>query len=303
VGAARFLRGLIRRIDPGDLAVVVNTADDDVFHGLHVSPDVDTAVYTLAGLADPVRGWGRRGDTFRCIGALEGLGQPGWFRLGDLDLAMHVARTERLRAGWTLSRATATFARSLGVRATVLPMTNAAVRTWIHTSRGRLPFQEYLVRRGGRDAVRRIEIAGLRGARPAPGVLGAISKARVVILPPSNPLVSIHPILGVPGVRRALRRRSRLAIAISPIVGGRAVRGPLVQMLRGLGRPASATGVATLYRGLADVFVLDERDRKEAGAIRNLGFEVLTLDTVMNTPTAAARLASAVLERVDPGAP
>jgi LPPG:FO 2-phospho-L-lactate transferase len=300
VGAARFLRGLIRRTDPRRLAVVVNTADDDVFFGLHVSPDVDTVLYTLAGLADPARGWGRRDDSFACRAALAALGEPVWFALGDRDLATHLFRTERLGRGWSASRVTAALAARHGVVATVRPMTDDPVRTWIHTARGRLSFQEYLVARRARDAVRRIEIAGARRARAAPGVARAIDQADVVLFPPSNPLVSTGPILAIPEIRRAVRRHPGPRVAVSPLVGGRAVRGPLHRMLRGLGRAPSATGVARLYRGLVDVFVLDERDRAEVPAIRALGMDVVVADTLMRDADAAARLASAVLRSVDP---
>lgn len=298
MGAARFLRGLTRRTDPQRLAVVVNTADDDVFFGLHVSPDLDTILYTLAGIADPVRGWGRGDETFDCLESLGRLGEPTWFRLGDRDLATHLFRTERLRRGWTLSRVTAALACRLAVRSMVLPMTDDPVRTRIHTDRGRLAFQDYLVRRRARDGVRRIEIAGARRASAAPGVLAAIRGADVVLFPPSNPLVSTGPILAVPEIARAVRRHPGPRVAIAPLVRGRAVRGPLDRMLRSLGHPVSATGVARLYRGFADVFVLDERDRAEAPAIHALGFEVILADTMMRDAAAAARLASTVLRSV-----
>jgi len=261
VGAARFLAGLIRRTDPRRLTVIGNTGDDEEFFGLHVAPDLDTVVYTLAGLAPRRRGWGLAGDTFACLGALGGLGLPTWFRLGDRDLATHLARTAWLRAGWPLSRVTAALARAHGVRARVLPMTDDRVRTFVHTDRGRLPFQEYLVRRRARGRVTRVEVAGARRARPAPGVLAALAASDALVIAPSNPLVSIGPILAVPGIRRALARRQAPAAAVSPLVGGRAVRGPLHRMLRGLGLEASPTGIARLYQGLVDLLVLDHVDR------------------------------------------
>jgi LPPG:FO 2-phospho-L-lactate transferase len=303
VGAARFLRGLIRRTDERRLSVVVNTADDDVFFGLHVSPDVDTVLYTLGGLADPVRGWGRRDETFAALGALGTLGEPTWFRVGDRDLATHLFRTERLRRGWTPSRVTAALAARYGVRAWVRPMTDATVRTWIHTRRGRLSFQDYLVGRGARDAVRRVEIAGARRATPAPGVVSAIARADVVIFPPSNPLVSTGPILAIPAIRAAVRARRGRRVAVAPIVAGRAVRGPLHRMLRGLGHAASPVDVARLYAGLVDVFVLDVRDRAAAPRVRAFGMDVVLADTLMHDATAAARLASTVLGSVDPQRP
>ena len=187
VGAARFLAGLIRRTDPRRLTVIGNTGDDEEFFGLHVAPDLDTVVYTLAGLAPRRRGWGLAGDTFACLVALGGLGLPTWFRLGDRDLATHLARTAWLRAGWPLSRVTAALARAHGVRARVLPMTDDRVRTFVHTDRGRLPFQEYLVRRRARGRVTRVEVAGARRARPAPGVLAALAASDALVIAPSNP--------------------------------------------------------------------------------------------------------------------
>jgi LPPG:FO 2-phospho-L-lactate transferase len=300
VGGARFLRGLTRRTDDHRLTIVVNTADDETFFGLHVSPDVDTIVYTLAGRADPDRGWGLCGDSFACLEALGALAEPTWFQLGDRDLATHLFRTTRLQAGWSLARVTAALANRHGLVATVLPMSNDRVRTFVHTQRGRRPFQRYLVGDRARGRVRRIEIAGARRARPSPGVLRAIATADVVILTPSNPLVSIGPILAIPAIRRAIVRRRRPTVAISPLVGGRPVRGPLDRMLRGLGHPVSPAGVAALYRGLVDVFVLDRRDRAHAPAVEQLGMRVLVEDTLMHDRAAARRLASRILADVDP---
>jgi LPPG:FO 2-phospho-L-lactate transferase len=299
VGGARFLRGLIRVTDPRHLTVLGNTGDDDEFFGLSVSPDLDTVLYTLAGRADPARGWGVRDDTFACLGALGALGAPTWFQLGDRDLATHLFRTARLRAGWPLSRVTAALARAHRVRARLLPATDDRLRTFVHTGAGRLPFQDYLVRRRGRGRVRRIEIAGARGARPAPGVLAALRGAEAVVIAPSNPLVSVGPILAVPGVRAALARQRRRAAAISPLVGGLPLRGPLHRMLAGLGLERSPRGIARLYRGLVDVFVLDATDRAWAPHVEALGMRALVTDTVMRTPAHAARLAATVLRALD----
>jgi len=295
VGGARFLSGLIRRTDARRLTVIGNTGDDEEFFGLHVAPDLDTVVYTLAGRAHRGRGWGLAGDTFTCLAALGALGLPTWFRLGDRDLVTHLARTAWLRAGWPLSRVTATLARAHGVRAHVLPMTDAPVRTFVHTEHGRLSFQEYLVHRRARGRVRRVEIAGARGARPAPGLLAALAHADAIVIAPSNPLVSIGPILAVPGIRRALARRRAPAAAVSPLVGGRAVRGPLHRMLAGLRLEASPAGIARLYRGLIDVLVLDRVDRAWAPRVEALGVRALVTDTIMRTPARAARLAGVVL--------
>jgi LPPG:FO 2-phospho-L-lactate transferase len=299
VGGARFLRGLTRVTDPRSLTVVGNTGDDEEFFGLHVAPDLDTVVYTLAGRADPVRGWGLRRETFACLGALGTLGAPTWFRLGDRDLATHLVRTARLRAGWRLSRVTAALARAFGVAARVLPMSDDRVRTFVHTERGRLAFQEYLVRDRARGRVRRIEIAGAARARPAPGVLAALRASDAVLIAPSNPLVSIGPILAVSGIRRALARRRAPAAVVSPLVGGRAVRGPLHRMLDGLGLEVSPRGVARLYRGLVDVFVLDARDADWAPRVAAEGIVPVVTDTLMSTPARAARLAAAVLRALD----
>ncbi len=295
VGGARFLRGLSRRIDPARLAIIGNTGDDEEFFGLHVAPDLDTVLYTLTGRADPDRGWGLAGETFACLGALGRLGEPTWFQLGDRDLATHLWRSERLRAGWPLSRVTRELGRRHGLRATLLPMTDDRVRTFVHTERGRLPFQRYLVRHGARGRVRRIEIAGAPTARPARGVLAALAHSRAIVIAPSNPLVSVGPILAVPAIRRALARRRAAAAAICPLVGGRPVRGPLHRMLRGLGHEVSPRGIARLYAGLVDLFVLDGADARWAPTVRTLGMRVLVTETVMHTPAHAGRLAAAVL--------
>jgi LPPG:FO 2-phospho-L-lactate transferase len=299
VGAARFLRGLVRATDPRRVTVIGNTADDEEFFGLHVAPDLDTVLYTLAGRVDPVQGWGLRGDTFVCLDALQALGVPAWFRLGDADLATHLLRTAWLRAGQSLTEVTARLARLHGLRTRLLPMTDDRVRTFVHTGAGRLPFQSYLVRDRARGRVRRIELAGLGSARPAPGVLRALREADAVVIAPSNPLVSVAPILGVRGVRRALARRRVPAAAISPLVGGRPVKGPLHRMLRGLGLEVSPRGVARRYRGLIDVFVLDRRDAAWAPRVEALGMRTVVTDTLMRTPVEAARLARVVLRTLD----
>jgi LPPG:FO 2-phospho-L-lactate transferase len=303
VGAARFLRGLSRRTDPRGLTVIGNTGDDEEFFGLHVAPDLDTVLYTLAGRADAGRGWGVRGDTFACLGALGALGLPTWFQLGDRDLATHVLRTACLRRGGSLSSVTADLARRHGIAARLLPMTDDRVRTFVHAGGLRLPFQEYLVRRRARGRVTRIEIAGAARARPAPGVRAALRAADAIVVAPSNPLVSIGPILAIPGIRRALAARRAPAAAISPLVGGRPLKGPLHRMLRGLGHEVSPRGVARCYTGLVDVFVLDRIDAHWAPRIEALGMRALVTDTIMRTPARAARLATAVLRAlgVPPG--
>lgn len=299
VGGARFLRGLTRRTDPRRVTVIGNTADDEEFFGLHVAPDLDTVLYTLTGRVDPTQGWGIARDTFACLDALRTLGVPAWFRIGDADLATHLLRTAWLREGRPLSEVTARLARLLGLRVRLLPMSDDRVRTFVHTPAGRLPFQAYLVRDRARGSVRRIEIAGARAARPAPGVLGALTGADAIVIAPSNPLVSVAPILGVQGVRNALARRRAPAAAISPLVGGRPVKGPLHRMLRGLGLEVSPRGVARYYQGLIDVFVLDRRDATWAPRIEALGMRAVVTDTIMRTPARAAHLAGVVLRALD----
>jgi LPPG:FO 2-phospho-L-lactate transferase len=260
VGAARLLRGLRAIVEPENLSVVVNTGDDDTFYGLKVSPDLDTIVYTLAGLAPPGRGWGIRGDTHRARTGLDRLYGDGWFALGDEDLATHIYRTERLHDGATLSRCTKEIAEALGVTQHVLPATDQPLRTVIGTDEGSLAFQDYLVRRRGRPKVRRISYRGRAAARPAPGVLRAIARADVVVIAPSNPFVSIGPILAVPGIRAALSKRKQRTVAVSPLIAGRAVKGPLAAMLRTLGKRRGTSAIAEYYAGLAGTLVVDPAD-------------------------------------------
>jgi LPPG:FO 2-phospho-L-lactate transferase len=299
VGGARFLRGLSALRDPATLTVIANTADDDEFFGLHVSPDLDTALYTLAGRVDRTQGWGIAGDTVACLEALVGLGARAWFRLGDRDLATHVRRTDWLRRGVPLSTVTRRLVAAHGLSLRLLPMTDARVRTVVHTPAGALPFQAYLVRDRARHRVRRITFTGARRARPAPGVLAALRSAAVVIIAPSNPLVSIGPILAIPGVRQALRRRRGPTVAISPLVGGRAVRGPLHRMLRGLGLAPHPRTVARLYRGLIDTFVVDHRDAAAARVLEAEGLRVVVTETIMSTPGRSRRLAATILHALE----
>jgi len=260
VGAARLLRGLADVVEARDLTVIVNTGDDEEFYGLHVSPDIDTILYTLAGVAPPGRGWGVQGDTFRALGALERLYGQAWFQLGDRDLATHIFRTEKMKRGWPLSRCVRALAEAHGVRAAVLPATDDRLRTQIDTAEGRLAFQTYLVRRRARPRVRAIRYDGGSRARPAPGVVEAIERADVILIAPSNPFVSIGPILAVREVRRALRKNAARVVAISPLVGGRAIKGPLAEMLRALGQRADTTALARFYRGLARTLIVAPGD-------------------------------------------
>jgi LPPG:FO 2-phospho-L-lactate transferase len=296
VGAAKFIRGLVRRIPPERLTVVVNTGDDESFYGLHVSPDVDTVTYTLAGESNPLQGWGMRDETFRVRDSLVRFYGKQWFNIGDRDFATQLYRCDRMRAGARLSEVTAEIAARFGVRSRVLPMSDDRVRTFVKVrGRAAMPFQEYFVRGRARGAVERIELRGLEPARPLPAVLDAIRKSAAVILAPSNPFVSLGPIFGLRGVREALRRARPRVAAISPIVGGRTIKGPADKMLRGLGMEVSPLGVAKLYRDIVGVFVLDRVDREYLEPIRALGMRAVTADTVMTTAAKAARLADIVL--------
>lgn len=286
-----------------DLTIVVNTADDDVFHGLHVSPDIDTVLYTLAGIVAPDRGWGIRGDSFACLESLGRLGEPTWFRLGDRDLATHLVRTDMLNRGASLSEATDHLRRSLGVAARVLPMSDDPVRTFVGVAGvPSVPFQQYLVRDRAVGDVVKIEQRGTMHARPAPGVLDALAHCDAILVPPSNPFVSIGPIVGLPGVRASLRRARSRVVAISPIIDGRPVKGPLDRMLRGLGHEVSALGVARLYRSFVGTFVLDRRDAESVDEVRALGMNPVVADTLMATPARARRLAAVALGAVCPSA-
>jgi LPPG:FO 2-phospho-L-lactate transferase len=297
VGAARFLRGLYPLLDAAQLTIIVNTADDETFFGLHVSPDLDTVTYTLAGRVDPRVGWGIARDSFACLDALQRYYGPAWFQLGDTDLATHIYRTDHLRRGRSLAWVTASIAARHDLRARILPMSNDRVRTHVQVAgAGLLPFQEYLVRRRGRGRVQRIRFAGIEHARPAPGVLAALRAADAIILPPSNPFVSIAPILALPGVRPALQRaRARIA-AVTPLVRGLPIKGPLDHMLRGLGHEVSAAGVAALYRDFVQAFVLDRRDAVLAPRIAAFGMRPVIADTIMRNPARSRRLAATVLQ-------
>ncbi len=300
MGAAKFLRGLARVAGQPRLDVIVNTGDDEQFYGLHVSPDLDTGVYTLAGVVNPATGWGLAGESFNALAALAAFYGRAWFNLGDRDLATHLFRTERMRAGWRLSRVTAELARRLGVRARVMPMSDERVRTFVKLrGRAAMPFQEYFVRGRFRGVVERIALRGAARARPLGAALGALRRAAAVIVAPSNPFVSIGPILALRGMRPAMRRARARTAAISPIVGGKAIKGPADRMLRYLGHEPSALGVARLYRDICGTFVLDQADRRLAGEVERLGMRAVVTDTVMADERRAARLAAVVLRALD----
>ena len=295
VGGARFLRGLAAEVPAGELDVVVNTADDETFHGLHISPDVDTLLYTLAGKVDPAQGWGLRGDRFDTMDALDALGEDVWFRLGNKDLATHLFRTTALARGESLTKVTQRQSKALGVEVRVRPMSDDRVRTVIHTPQGKLAFQEYLVRDRARSEVHKITYAGIRKARPAPGILRAISQAKVILIAPSNPFVSIGPILALPGVRKALRRSPAPVIGVSPLIGGRTVKGPADRMMRGLGFEATPQGLTDIYGGLLDGLLLDQQDQQHQSALTRSGIAAECLPILMNTAAKSRQVARAAL--------
>ena len=296
VGGAKLSAGLQDALVPGELSVVVNTADDFDPWGLRVCPDLDTVMYTLAGVANPETGWGLAGESFAFLGMLSGYGEDAWFKLGDRDLATHVLRTQRLRAGETLTDVTRDLARALGVPGQILPMCDEKVSTMLKTPAGLLEFQEYLVRRRQRDEVLGVDLLGIEDARPTGAVLEAVSGADVIVFCPSNPVVSLWPILSVPGMRAALAATDAPKVSVSPIVDGRALKGPADRMLSSLGHEVSSAGVAALYRGLLDGMVVDRADEGQGEEIEGLGMRVLATDAVMHDPSERERLAREVLE-------
>jgi len=296
IGAAKFLEGLVAMMPPEEVTVIANTGDDAEFHGLHVSPDMDTVMYTLAGWADRERGWGIRGDTFHCLVALAQLGEETWFQLGDRDLATHLYRTRRLRKGATLAEATLELCRAASLRCRIIPTSNSPAPTRLRTTAGMLSFQEYFVKLRQEPEVLEVDLSAAERAAPAPGVLESIREAAGVIVAPSNPLISIGPILAVPGVRESLRNTPVPVVAISPIIGGKALKGPADRMLASLGLGASAAAVAELYRDFADVFVLDQQDAHLQAEVESKGMKAIVAQTIMSTTETRQQLARTVLE-------
>jgi len=299
VGGARLAHGLQLAVAPGDLTVVVNTGDDAEFHGLLVCPDHDTVLYTLAGLADRERGWGRAGETWAAAGQLARLGEPTWFQLGDRDLALHVHRTRRLREGVRPTTIALDVAARLDVATRILPMADEPVRTRVRTADGWLAFQDWFVRLRADPPVLEVAFDGVERARVTPEAEAAFARADAIVICPSNPLVSIAPILAVPGIRDALgaaRGRGVRVAAVSPIVGGKALRGPADRMLAALGEEVSALGVARRYVGLVDAFVIDEADASLAPAIERLGLDAIVAPSVMSDDASREALGRVVLE-------
>ena len=296
VGGARFLRGLVEATDPSGVTVIGNVGDDIEVLGLHVSPDLDTVLYALAEVADDERGWGRADETWHAIGEVARLDGDAWFSLGDRDLGLHLVRTEALRSGEPLSSVTRRLAEAFGVRAALVPATDDRLRTWIDTPNGSFAFQEWFVGRRHADDVDRVRFEGEATARPAPGVVEALASAELIVIAPSNPFISIWPILAVSEIRGALERRSVPCVAVSPIVGGRALKGPADRMLERLAGGATPGRVATCYQGLIDALVIDEADSDEASEVEAQGVRPVVARIVMGDALARRALADVVLD-------
>lgn len=294
-GGAKFVEGLHRVVPGEQLTCIVNTGDDFKWWGLHISPDLDSITYALAGRLSPERGWGIRDDTFFCLETMRELGEPSWFQTGDRDLAVHLLRSRMLAEGKTLSEAAAAITAKLGADARILPMTDSPVETRIETPDGELNFQEYFVRRHHQDQVNSVRFEGAAAARPAPGVVDAIRAASAVILAPSNPITSIGPILAVPGIREALRATPAEVVAISPIVANTAVSGPAGALMAAQGYSVSIAGVAQVYADFLDILVVDRRDADAAKELNRPGLRVYCDDTIMRTTDDKTRLAQTVL--------
>ncbi len=299
VGGSKLALGLYRIMDPARLTIIANTGDDIVMHGLHVSPDPDIVTYTLAGLVNPETGWGFEGETFHVAEGLARYGRPTWFQLGDRDLATHIHRTAMLKDGATLSQAIQSIRIARGVTVPILPMSNDPVPTMLDTDEGRMHLQDYFVRRRCEPRLKSITFEGVSEAQAAPGVMDAIYDADAVIIAPSNPLISIGPILAVPGIGEAVRRAR--AIAVCPLVGGKSLKGPTDKMMAELGYEVSAVGVARIYEGICSTLVIDDADAADSGAIEELGLKAVVLPAVMRTLEDKERLARAILSLIGPG--
>lgn len=296
VGASRFLEGLVQIVPEEDITIIVNTADDIELYGLHISPDLDIVMYTLAGVVDRRKGWGMQGDTFHCLQMFHRLGLETWFQIGDKDLATHVYRTKLLRSGLPLNRVTERLCKAFGVRVEITPITNQRITSKITTEIGEMHFEEYLVKRGAKDKVLKVAFEGVESTTPAPRVIESIENAEEIIVCPSNPIVSIGPILAVKPVRAALKETTAKITAISPIVGGTTIKGPADKMLKGLGLEVSAYSVAHLYRDFIDTFILDWVDRAEKNKVELLGVNVIITNTIMRSLQDKVALARVALK-------
>ncbi len=296
MGAARFLDGLTQIYPPEKITVIVNTGDDLEYLGAYISPDLDIVTYTLAGIVDPERGWGIKGDTYNCMDQLDHYSAETWFRIGDRDFATHLLRTAYLEQGFSLTEATEKIRTLLGVKVKILPMSDEKVATKIKTPSGMLDFQEYFVKRKFADKVIDVTYEGAAQAIPGEGVLTALKSSEAIILCPSNPILSIGPILAIPGIREALGKSSGRIVGVSPIVGGRSMKGPLDRIMQSLGLEVSPYGVAQLFRGFLDGFVIDNQDRSLTSRIQGLGMKVAVTNTVMDSAEAKAGLASETIK-------
>lgn len=295
VGGAKLALGLSKSLAPSDLMLVVNTGDDEDFYGLLVSPDVDTVMYTLAGLSNPVTGWGLRGETFNALDRLKAYGEDTWFSLGDKDMATHIRRTHMMRDGHSLSDVTESFCRALDIRHAIVPMSDNKIRTVLTTDLGDLPMQTYFVKHRCEPVVRSIRFDGAEYSQPAPAFVKALTEYSSIVFCPSNPFVSVAPILSVRGVRSAIENFEGMRVAVSPIVGGQAIKGPAAKMMEEMGLDVSCVGVARQYVGLCDVFVIDNADFHHASAIEELGMRVEITNTIMNTDEDKVRLAQYII--------
>lgn len=299
VGGAKLALGLSRVLPPDDLTVVVNTGDDETFYGLHVSPDIDTVTYSLAGLANPETGWGFAGDTFNALETLGTLGADTWFGLGDHDLALHIRRTDMLRSGMTLSEITLELATRMGVRHPIVPMSDQRVSTIVQSSDGEMPFQEYFVHRRSEPEVIGLRFDGAADAKPSPAFAASIENANAIVFCPSNPFLSVDPILAIPTVKDEIARSGVPRVVVSPIIGGKAVKGPAARIFETFARkPPSALAVAEHYAGMATHFVMDTEDEASRPAVEALGYSVLVTETLMTTGEHKVALATSVCEMV-----
>ena len=299
VGGAKLVIGLSQFLQPDELVVGVNTGDDEVFHGLHVSPDLDTMMYTLAGLSNPDTGWGLQGDTYQALGMLRRYGVETWFNLGDRDFATHIRRTQLLREGLTLSAVTGQLCSSLGIKHAIVPMSDQPVRTVLETGNGRLSMQEYFVRSRAQPDVSTVHYLGAEEATPSPGIEAALTKAQMLVICPSNPALSVQPIVQVSGMRERLEAFPGLRVAVSPIVGNDAVRGPAGRIMAGLGQEVSVVGVARAYQDFCDVLVIDEQDQGRASDVAEVGVRPVVTKTIMESMQDRIDLARTILSLND----
>ena len=299
VGGAKLALGLAHCLQPGELVVAVNTGDDEEFHGLHVSPDLDTMMYTLSGLSNPATGWGLEGDTFGALDMLRMYGADAWFNLGDRDFATHIRRTQLLSQGLTLSEVTASLCAALGVAHPIVPMSNQPVRTVLETPEGRLSMQEYFVRRRAEPPVSAVAYRGAEAAAPSPGFEAALSHVEMVVICPSNPFLSVYPIMAVGGIRESVASFTGVRVAVSPIVGNDAVHGPAGRIMGGLGHEVSAVGVARAYQEFCDVLVIDRQDEGLAPAVAEAGMRPVVTNTIMETLQDRIDLAQTILSLLD----